>query len=59
MRIDYLKNLNEHYEKWIDGYKLGKLLTIEVDALDFVENVEDFSFIVGKVDYELNNLFSQ
>jgi deoxyadenosine/deoxycytidine kinase len=19
MRIDYLKNLNEHYEKWIDG----------------------------------------
>jgi deoxyadenosine/deoxycytidine kinase len=59
IRLDYLKNLNEHYEKWISGYKLGKLLVIDVNALDFVENVEDFSFIVNKVDLELNNLFTQ
>lgn len=58
IRIDYLKNLNQHYENWIANYKLGKLLVIDVNNLDFVERVEDFSFIVNKIDLELNNLFS-
>lgn len=58
MRLDYLKNLNEHYENWIGSYKLGKLLIIDVNELDFVKNIEDFSSIVGKVDLELNSLFS-
>jgi deoxyadenosine/deoxycytidine kinase len=58
IRIDYLKNLNQHYERWIQEYKLGKLLVIDVNDLDFVERVEDFSFIVNKIDLELNNLFS-
>lgn len=57
IRIDYLKNLNQHYENWISSYKLGKLLTIDVNHLDFVERIEDFSFIVNKIDLELNNLF--
>jgi deoxyadenosine/deoxycytidine kinase len=57
IRIDYLKNLNQHYENWISSYKLGKLLIIDVNNLDFVERVEDFSFIVNKIDLELNNLF--
>ncbi len=59
IRIDYLKNLNGHYQDWIRNYKEGKLLIIDVNDLDFVESIEDFSFIVGKVDYELNNLFNQ
>jgi deoxyadenosine/deoxycytidine kinase len=58
IRLDYLKNLNEHYENWIGSYKLGKLLVIDVNNLDFVERIEDFSFIVNKIDLELNNLFS-
>jgi deoxyadenosine/deoxycytidine kinase len=56
--IDYLKNLNEHYEKWINNYTLGKLLIIDVNKLDFVENIEDFAFIVSKIDLELNGLFT-
>jgi deoxyadenosine/deoxycytidine kinase len=59
IRLDYLKNLNEHYERWISSYTLGKLLVIDVNNLDFVENIEDFSFIVNKIDLELNNLFIQ
>jgi deoxyadenosine/deoxycytidine kinase len=59
IRLDYLKNLNQHYENWIGSYKLGKLLIIDVNHLDFVERVEDFSFIVNKIDLELNNLFDQ
>lgn len=57
IRIDYLKNLNEHYETWMRGYNLGKLLVIDVNNLDFVKNREDFSFIVSKIDLELNSLF--
>jgi deoxyadenosine/deoxycytidine kinase len=58
IRLDYLKNLNEHYESWIGGYKEGKLLTIDVNEMDFVENIDDFAYIVSKVDLELNSLFS-
>ena len=57
IRLDYLRQLNKHYESWIGNYKDGKLLIIDVDHLDFVENIDDFGFIVNKVDLELNNLF--
>jgi deoxyadenosine/deoxycytidine kinase len=57
IRLDYLKNLNEHYESWITQYKAGKLLVIDVNPLDFVNNTEDFSFIVNKIDLEVNSLF--
>jgi len=58
IRIDYLKTLNEHYEEWIDNYKLGKLLVIDVNNLDFVAKVEDFAYIVNQIDVELHGLFS-
>jgi len=58
MRIDYLKNLNVHYEQWIKNYKEGKLLIIDVNHLDFVENPDDFSFVIEKVDREIFGLFS-
>lgn len=58
IRLEYLKNLNEHYEKWITHYDQGKLMILDVNSLDFVERVEDFSTIVGRIDLELNNLFS-
>jgi deoxyadenosine/deoxycytidine kinase len=57
IKLEYLKTLNEHYEKWIASYKHGKLLVIDVNKIDFVEKVEDFSMVVGRVDLELNNLF--
>lgn len=57
IRLDYLKHLNTHYEEWISSYNLGKLLVVDVNNLDFVERVDDFSFIVNKIDLQLNNLF--
>jgi deoxyadenosine/deoxycytidine kinase len=57
IRLDYLKNLNAHYENWIGSYTLGRLLIIDVNNLDFVKQVDDFAFIVNKIDLELNNLF--
>lgn len=58
MRIDYLKNLNSHYEDWIAGYKEGKLLIIDVNNLDFVESASDFSFMVEKIEREIFGLFA-
>lgn len=57
MRLDYLKNLNKHYEQWIAGYNDSRLLVIDMNHLDFVANVDDFSFIIDKIELELNSLF--
>jgi deoxyadenosine/deoxycytidine kinase len=57
MSLDYLKRLNEKYEKWIENYTDGKLLIINVDNLDFKSNPEDFAIILEKVDKELFGLF--
>lgn len=58
IRIDYLKNLNNHYEEWISNYDHGKLMIIDVNNMDFVRNVDDFSYIVNKIDADLHGLFS-
>ena len=58
IKIEYLQHLNEHYHDWITDYDLGRLLVIDVNNMDFVKSVEDFSEIVSKIDVELNGLFS-
>ena len=57
IRIDYLTRLNERYEAWISEYTSGRLLIIDTDNLDFAENPEDLSFIIDKINAELNGLF--
>jgi len=57
MSLDYLKRLNEKYEKWIANYNEGNLLVINVDNLDFKANKEDFGTVVELVDKELFGLF--
>ena len=54
--IDYLRRLNERYEAWISTYDKGKLLIIDVDELDFVENNADLSKVIEKVDAEIKRL---
>ena len=55
--IDYLSRLNERYEAWISGYNKGKLIIIDVDNLDFVDNPEDLGSIINTIDAEINGLF--
>jgi len=57
IRLDYLKNLNERYEEWINNYTLGKLLIIEVDNLKVNENAEDLGMVIEKINAELHGLF--
>ena len=55
--LDYLKGLNDLYEKFIyEDYK-GHVLTIEADDLDFENRPEDFAHITDKLDAELYGLF--
>lgn len=54
--IEYLTNLNDRYNAWIEDYK-GEVLTIEVDELDFQNNPEDFALITDKIDAQLFGLF--
>ncbi len=55
--IDYLSRLNERYEAWSSTYKKGKLLIIDVDNLDFVDNPEDLGYIIDRIDAQINGLF--
>ena len=55
--IDYLSRLNERYEAWIQTYDKGKLVIIDVDNIDFVNNPEDLGNIINRIDAELNGLF--
>ncbi|GAB3418392.1 deoxynucleoside kinase [Niabella aquatica] len=57
IRLDYLKRLNEFYNKWIASYKEGPLLVVDVDKNKFGENEEHFGEIIARVDASLYGLF--
>jgi deoxyadenosine/deoxycytidine kinase len=57
IRLDYLKRLNDFYNKWIDGYKEGQLLVIDIDKNKFPDNEEHLGDIIGKIDAMLYGLF--
>ena len=57
IRIDYLQRLNERYEAWIENYKLGTLLIVEVDNLNFSERPADLRSIINRIDAIIHGLF--
>ena len=57
IRLDYLQGLNNLYEKWIENYKDGKLLIVDVDEVRFEENPKDFSYIINNIDAQLHGIF--
>lgn len=57
IRLDYLKKLNELYNKWAKNYKEGKILVVDIDKVNFVEKDEDFGEIINKVESALYGLF--
>lgn len=50
IRLDYLSKLNDKYQKWITGYKEGKLLILDKDKLDFANKPEDLGFVIEEVE---------
>jgi len=57
IRLDYLKRLNERYEAWIESYKLGKMLIVDVDSYNFIDKPEDMSVVIDKINASVNGLF--
>ncbi len=57
--IEYLKGLNDRYEKFIGEDYKGRVLVIDADDLDFQNRPEDFELITEKIDAELYGLFSK
>jgi len=57
IRLDYLKSLNERYEEWINGYKEGKLLIVDIDNINFAEKPEDLGNIIERIQAQLHGLF--
>tara|TARA_R110002072_G_scaffold4384_14_gene30786 strand:+ start:736 stop:1350 length:615 start_codon:yes stop_codon:yes gene_type:complete len=55
--IDYLSRLNERYEAWVHNYNKGKLLIIDVDNLNFVDDPEDLGNVINRIDAEIHGLF--
>jgi len=57
IQIDYLKGLNDLYEDFIYNKYKGKVLTIDVDNMDYLHNKQDFTIITQKIDSLLYGLF--
>ena len=57
MSLDYLKKLNERYEKWISNYDHGNLLIIDADTIDFANDPEGLGKVINMVQAEIHGLF--
>lgn len=50
---NYLLQLNHYYKAWLDNYKNGKVLKIDMQTTDFVNNPLDWERIVECIDTSL------
>ena len=55
--IDYLSRLNERYEAWVQDYDKGKIISIDVDKVNFVGDPKAFGDVISLIDKEINGLF--
>ena len=58
MPLDYISNLNNRYEDFIYNKYKGKVMTIEVDNIDYQNNPKDARSIINRIDGELFGVFS-
>ena len=49
IRQEYLQQLNDRYEAWVEGYR-GELLIIDVDDIDFVNREDDRKKVLDIID---------
>ncbi len=58
IQLDYLQNLNERYDDFIYNKYQGKVMTVEKNNLDFLNNPHDLAQIIDRIDANLFGLFS-
>lgn len=52
--LDYLNRLNQRYEEWIADYSIGNIITIDVDEIDFDENLDDLQKVIQAIEGQIN-----
>lgn len=57
--IEYLQNLNNRYEDFINNKYQGRVMVVDVDNLDFLNNRDDLKFITDKIDRIFYSLFPE
>lgn len=57
IQIEYLQGLNDLYEQFIYEKYPGRVLTIDVNELDYLHRPEDLKLIIDKIDPLLYGLF--
>ena len=58
IQLEYLQNLNERYDDFIYHKYPGKVMTVEKDQLDYLNNPKDLAQIIDRIDSNLFGLFS-
>lgn len=59
MQIEYLQKLNERYEDFIENKYPGKVMVVEADNLDYLNNPADFASITDRIDALFFGLFPE
>jgi len=54
INANYLEQLNIQYENWIEKYDKNKLIIIDVDKLNFVNNPKNFNYILEKLKKQIS-----
>ena len=57
IQIEYLQGLNDLYNQFIYEKYPGRVLTVNVNQLDYLHRPEDFKFIIDRIDPLLYGLF--
>ncbi|MBO4825716.1 MAG: deoxynucleoside kinase [Prevotella sp.] len=57
IKLEYLENLNKCYEDFVFNKYKGRLMVVDVDSIDFLNNRKDFASIVDRIDAQLFGLF--
>ena len=57
IQLEYLQNLNRHYDEFIFHKYRGRVMVVDKDTLDFKNNPKDFASIVDRIDATLFGLF--
>ncbi len=58
IQIEYLQGLSQLYEEFIQSNYPGRVLTIDVDGMDYLHNPDDLRHIIQRIDAQMFSLFN-
>ena len=59
IQLEYLENLNKRYDDFIFNRYKGRVMTVDKDSLDFLNNSKDLAQIIDRIDSTLFGLFPE